>query len=285
MVPTRQYPSLIVYGKANLGGTFNLLTHKFFQRMMWGTGSTPVKQFWKQRFGTTPAGFENFFLHLERSKYPIVVSGSPAIFPPPENCPDHIHYTGYWFYDEDEQWEPSTALTTFLDNGPKPVYIGFGSMGNPNETAETTRIAIEALQKTNQRGILATGWSGMEIKENLPDSIFTLDAAPHNWLFPRMAAVVHHGGAGTSAAGFRPGVPCVIVPHGMDQFAWGIRAHELGVGSKPIPRKNLTVEKLADAIQDVLSSTCQVKAAELGTVIQSENGADKAAQVILRSLR
>ena len=116
--------------------------------------------------------------------------------------------------------------------------------------------------------------------DRIPEDIFILESAPHSWLFPRMAAVVHHGGAGTTAAGLRAGVPSVIIPHGNDQFAWGRRVYELGVGSKPIPRKNLTAEKLADAIKFALSKENKDTAKNLGMKIQSETGAESAAKVI-----
>ena len=284
MYPTKQYSSLVFYGRVNLGEGFNFLSHKIFQRMMWMTGGMPVKQFWMKRFGKAPENFKNIFTHLEDSPTPVLISGSPSIFPAPENCPDNIHYTGYWFYDEEQAWEPSAELTAFLEAGPKPVYIGFGSMGNPDEAVESKRIILEAVKKTGQRAILAAGWSGMQSDETLPDNIFMLDEAPHSWLFPRMATVVHHGGAGTSAAGFRAGVPSVIVPHGMDQYAWGYRAFELGVGTKPINRSKLNSENLANAIQQALQPVIIENADALGEAIRSEGGADLAARIIIEAI-
>jgi sterol 3beta-glucosyltransferase len=143
---------------------------------------------------------------------------------------------------------------------------------------------IEALKRSGQRGMLVTGWSGMSKIDNLPDDVFMLESAPHAWLFPRMAAVVHHGGAGTTAAGLRAGVPTIIIPNGNDQFAWGRRVYELGVGSKPIPRKNLTAEKLSDAIHYVLTGKIKDAAKEIGKKIQSENGVETAARIIIDCL-
>jgi sterol 3beta-glucosyltransferase len=116
------------------------------------------------------------------------------------------------------------------------------------------------------------------------NELFILESVPHSWLFPRMAAVVHHGGAGSTAAGLRAGVPSVIIPHSLDHFAWGRRVYELGVGSKPIPRKSLTAEKLAEAIQFVATKELKEAAKELGKKIQSENGAEKAARIIVDCL-
>jgi sterol 3beta-glucosyltransferase len=117
-----------------------------------------------------------------------------------------------------------------------------------------------------------------------PNDIFILESAPHAWLFPRMKAVVHHGGAGTTAAGLRAGVPSIVIPHGNDTPAWGRRVYELGVGPKPVPRKKLSAEKLSDAINAALSVEIQAKAGELGRKIQSEDGAGNAAKVIINAL-
>jgi sterol 3beta-glucosyltransferase len=159
--------------------------------------------------------------------------------------------------------------------------VGFGSVGDPATAEQTTRLVITALERAGQRGVLATGWSGLSQVDHLPNSIFILKQAPHTWLFPRMAAVVHHGGAGTTAAGFRAGVPGVIIPAGNDQPAWAQRAYELGVGARPIPRKALTAEKLAGAILSALKPETVVSARELGAKIAAERGAEAAAQIIL----
>ena len=123
-------------------------------------------------------------------------------------------------------------------------------------------------------------WQGMTRLEELPDSVFMLESVPHGWLFPRMTAVVHHGGAGTTAAGIRAGVPTVVVPFSNDQFAWGRRVYELGVGSRPIPRKALTAENLAGAIRSALTEECRLAASELGAQIRAERGAEAAVSVV-----
>jgi len=130
--------------------------------------------------------------------------------------------------------------------------------------------------------VLATGWNALTKISDLPDTIFMLDSAPHSWLFPRMAAVIHHGGAGTTAAGFRAGVPSIILPYGNDQFAWGLRACELGVGPRPIPQKRLTAETLSSAITVALKPQVQATAYTLGEKIRKERGAEKAAEIISR---
>lgn len=279
MTPTRAYPSLIFYDGPRLGGAYNLLTHKILQQVFWMTASGNLRDFWKREFGRLPENFGNPFPRQTRASHPTVVSCSPHVFAQADDFPPHVHQTGFWFLDEEPGWTPPPALTDFLQRGPAPVYVGFGSIGDPKQAAQTARTVAEALRRTGQRGILATGWQGSS-DEPLPENIFTLESAPHSWLFPRMAAVVHHGGAGTTAAGLRAGVPSVILPHGLDQPAWARRVRELGVGTS-LPHKHLTAEKLAGAIELVLKSDVRDAAKALGAKIQAENGAEKAARIIL----
>jgi sterol 3beta-glucosyltransferase len=148
---------------------------------------------------------------------------------------------------------------------------------NPGKMAS---IVIEALQKANVRGIIATGWGGLDASD-LPETICKINKAPHSWLFPRVLAVVHHGGAGTTATGLRAGRPTVICPFMIDQPLWGERVHALGVGSKPIPQKKLTVDKLADAIREVTSNpTIQQNAEILGNKLRAEDGIANAIAII-----
>lgn len=284
MTPTREFPSLIFYDKPRPGASFNYLTHKIFEQIIWTAANGSIKGFWKEKFGRVPDDFGPPFGRQTLPTHPTIVSVSNHVFPQPTDYPPHVHHTGYWFLDE-EYWSPPADLLDFLNKGQPPVYVGFGSLGDVKSAEQTTRTVIEALHQSGQRGVLATGWSGMSKMDNLPADIFILESAPHSWLFPRMAAVVHHGGAGTTAVGLRAGVPSVIVPHSNDQFAWGRRIWELGVGAKPIPRKKLTSEKLTDAIQFALSEKIKSAAKELGRKIQSENGARTAARIVIECVQ
>lgn len=282
MTPTRDYPALVFYDKPHLGGRANYFTHKIFEQIMWMAGKAPVKQFWQQEFGRAPESFGCPYGRQTTAAMPTIISCSNTVFPHPHDWPQHVHNTGYWFLDDAALWQPPAGLLAFLERGAPPVYVGFGSMGDAGQAAQTTQLVIEGLQRSGQRGILATGWSGMDKIADLPGDMFILESAPHSWLFPRMAAVVHHGGAGTTAAGLRAGVPSVIVPFSNDQFAWGRRVHELGAGAKPVPRKKLTAERLADAIRIALSPAVRATAKDLGTKIHSECGAETAARIIDR---
>jgi sterol 3beta-glucosyltransferase len=280
MTPTREFPALIFYNSIRLGRGFNLFTHKIFEQVMWQTGSSAVKKFWLKQFGHAPQGFASPFGKQNTRINPTIISCSKYVFPRPADWPEHVYNTGYWFLDEEAGWEPSKALLDFLNNGAAPVYVGFGSLADPARAGQTTGLVMDALKRSGQRGVLATGWSGLSRMKDIPEDIFILEEAPHAWLFPRMAAVVHHGGAGTTAACLRAGVPGVIIPHSNDQFAWGRRVFELGVGPKPIPRKKITAEGLSGAINYALTNEIRDTARDLGMKIQRENGAEAAAKII-----
>ena len=284
MTPTREYPALLFYHWPRLGKWFNYLTHKIFTRGFWSVVSGPVKTFWQQQFGQLPAGFGPPYGQQTTRRRPTVISLSEHVFPRPDDWPAHVHSDGYWFLDAAPDWTPPDDLQAFLQAGDPPVYIGFGSVGDPQTKAETTALALDALQRTGRRGILASGWQGMAENPDIPGTVYLLESAPHSWLFPRMAVVVHHGGAGTTAAGLRAGVPSVIIPHGNDQFAWGRRVQELGVGPEPVPWKKLTAGKLAAAIQQALADDVVKTARDLGGWIRTEKGTTVARQVIIDSL-
>ncbi len=210
---------------------------------------------------------------------PTVIGVSPLVTPVPADWGSHIRVTGYWFLDAPADWQPAPALRDFLAAGAPPVYIGFGSMAN-RDPQGTTQMMIAALKRTGQRGIIHSGWAGLHT-EDLPPEMFLLDYAPHDWLFPQMAAVVHHGGAGTTGAALRAGVPSTIVAHIGDQWYWGRRVHELGAGAAPLRRHQLSTERLADAIRAMTTSRAiQQRAAALGESIRAEKGVETAVQAI-----
>lgn len=212
------------------------------------------------------------------NKTPSLLLVSPQVVPRPSDWQPQHHITGYLF-DEDTEWKPPPNLLHFLATGEKPIYIGFGSMRDRKPEA-TTRLVLEAVKLTGHRAVLLSGWAGIGV-DDMPDDVFLLDYAPHTWLFPQMAAVVHHGGAGTTAAGLWAGVPSVIVPIIADQPFWGRRIYELGAGTTPIPHNKLTVENLAEAIGSATkNSLIRQRASELGEKIASENGLRNAIDTI-----
>jgi UDP:flavonoid glycosyltransferase YjiC (YdhE family) len=214
-----------------------------------------------------------------RRRMPMLHAVSRHVLSVPADWPATCRVTGYWFLDEHDGWEPPAELAGFLGAGDPPVCVGFGSMtgGNPEETRS---IVLEAIRRSGRRAVLLAGWGGLGGEEP-PDGVLALAEAPHAWLFPRCAAVVHHGGAGTTAAAFRAGVPSVVIPHMADQPYWGRRVHDLGTGPRPIPRHRLGPAVLAAAIDEaVTAETTRTNAARLAAAIATEDGPAEAAGII-----
>jgi sterol 3beta-glucosyltransferase len=278
--PTHAYPSALVPPfPAWAGAVLNRPSYHAMRQMMWQMFRSADRVARKQVLDLPAAPFWGPYRSERLSSSPILYGYSPAVLPPPDDWDGNTHVTGYWFLDPANDWSPPPALLDFLQAGPPPVYVGFGSMStrNPEESAN---LAVEALARTRQRGILLSGWGGMR-SNRLPETVCALDSAPFSWLFPRVAAVVHHGGAGTTAAGLRAGVPSVVVPFFADQPFWGRRVAALGVGPQPIPHKQLTVERLTQAINQAVSDQAmRQRAADLGSMIRAEDGVASAVAAI-----
>lgn len=280
--PTREFPSPLTPG-LTLGGALNRLSFHAMRQMLWQS-SKAVDSMMRQKLGLGKGPFWGPFQALAIRQEPVLYGYSRHVLPRPHDWPENQHVTGYWFLDAPNDWVPPPDLVNFLDRGDAPVYIGFGSMGSRNPE-EAGRIALEALQRSGQRGILASGWGGLKAAD-VPDTVHLIASIPHSWLFERMAAVVHHGGAGTTAAGLRAAVPSIIVPFMGDQHFWGKRVADLGVGTKPIPRKQLSAERLAEAITGAVSdSAMRGRAHELGQKIRTEDGVDNAVAFIGRFMQ
>ncbi|MDD5306224.1 MAG: glycosyltransferase [Deltaproteobacteria bacterium] len=207
---------------------------------------------------------------------PMIVASDEALAPVPDDVRPRPVQSSAWHLDDDEALSPD--LEAFLAVGEAPLYMGFGSMTDP-EPERTTAILAEASRISGTRMVLARGWAGLG-RDPLPDEILAIDRAPHATLFPRVAAAVHHGGAGTTAAAARAGIPQLIVPHLLDQFFWGARIYRLGLGPRPIPRSKLTVERLAGAFAALRSDPEYAQRARImGETIR---GADRLAETASR---
>ena len=283
--PTRAYPAFVVPKPPALLGTLpNRPSYQVARQMIWQAFRSADTAARREVLDMPPAPFFGPFDAAPMRGQPILYGYSPAVIPPPADWGTDIHVTGYWFLDPAEDWTPDPALADFLHAGPPPVYIGFGSMSSRNPK-ETANLILEALARAGQRGIIHAGWGGMQ-RADLPDSVMMVDGVPFSWLFPRVAAVVHHGGAGTTSAGLRAGVPSVVVPFFGDQPYWGQRVADLGVGPAPIPRKKLTAERLARAIQVAATDEAmRERVAALGTRIRAEDGVGRAVAVVAQMVR
>ncbi len=279
MHKTKEYLSVVMYGKSKPSRRNIAISYKMIQTMLWMASKPSVKSFLKKKNGTLPPDFGCPFENVS-PRYPAIISCSNYVFPRPQDWDNNIHQKGYWFTQESTAYTPPKKLQDFLQQGEKPVYLGFGSMTALGDHHDLLQIAIDGLKKAGKRGII----SGLSGSESLPDSICTIDAVPHSWLFPQMAAVCHHGGAGTTAAGFQAGVPSVIIPFSNDQFAWAHRAFDLKVGAPPIYKKKLTADALADAITFALQDQIITNAQRLGEKIATENGVKSAVEVVIGCL-
>jgi sterol 3beta-glucosyltransferase len=276
--PTREFPVPFMSG-IQLGGWFNRFSYRLMGLSSGMYGGT-INDFRRKTLGMPPIGrFADVLWRSDGKPVPVLYPYSPSLLPVPKDFPAHVHVTGYWFLDQTTTWQPEPELVRFLAAGTPPVYIGFGSVGARN-AEKRTRIVLEALEKSGQRGLLVSGWGGLKASD-LPQNVFMAESIPHDWLFPQVAAVVHHGGAGTTAAGLRAGKPSIIGPFMADQPFWGKLIYQQGVGPEPIPQSKLNADRLADAIHTAVNDQAmQHRAAEMGEKIRAEDGVARAVEII-----
>lgn len=280
--PTRAFPNPF-FGGLRLGGWANEASFRLMS-VTGGMYSGMTNRFRKETLGLPPLRrFADQLVTRAGVQIPILYPYSPHLLPVPADFPPHVHVTGSWFLEPTMPWEPPAALAAFLGAGPPPVYVGFGSTGGRGAD-QRARIVLEALAQAGQRGVLARGWGGLATGD-LPDTVYALDEAPHDWLFPRMAAVVHHGGSGTTAAGLRAGKPTVICPAFGDQPFWGRLVAERGLGPEPISQHRLSASRLAEAIRAAATDPAMhQRAAALGEQIRAEDGVGNAVAILEGSL-
>lgn len=278
LTPTRHEPMLAFPQLLACIPGYNAFTHWLAYQLVW-QGFRPAVTRWRQAtLGLSKAPLWGYARLMERRCVPVLNGFSAHLVPRPPDWGDHVHVTGYWF-PEDEPWQPPGGLAEFIEDGSPPVFVGFGSMP-VRHPERTTAVVLEALARSGQRAIVQAGWAGIG-QADLPKGVYQIDYAPYAWLFPRLAAIVHHGGAGTTAFGLRAGVPAIVVPFLFDQFYWGRRISVLGVGPAPIPHKRLSVERLAEALDQAVGDTqMRQRAAELGQKVRSEGGVRAAVDAI-----
>lgn len=212
---------------------------------------------------------------LTRLRIPTTYCWSPALIPKPNDWGSEISVAGFYFLDLARDYVPDQELARFLSQGPPPVYIGFGSIvvDDPNKL---TRTIFDAVTRAGCRALVSKGWGGLGVDSvGIPEGVFMLGNCPHDWLFERVSAVVHHGGAGTSAAGIKAGKPTVVVPFFGDQPFWGAMINRAGAGPKPTPYQALNADNLAASIVEALKPETKARAEELGRSIGQEKGADE----------
>jgi sterol 3beta-glucosyltransferase len=216
---------------------------------------------------------------LKARQTPVFYAYSDTVFPKPPEWPAWWHVTGYWFLQHSASWQAPSNLVEFLADGPPPVYVGFSSV-DTRKMAGMTDLVLRALALGGQRGILAAGWSTLGKRSTLPEGVFTVESIPHDWLFPQVAAAVHHGGAGTTAMGLRCGIPNIIIPFAFDNPFWAWRVAELGVGLPGLAHQTLTAEHLAETIQQtVQNEAMQARRTAISERLRAEDGVARAVEL------
>ncbi|MBL8162160.1 MAG: glycosyltransferase family 1 protein [Anaerolineae bacterium] len=216
---------------------------------------------------------------LLKAELPVLMHYSKHLAPAATDWNANVRVTGAWPLPAPPNWTPPEKLSAFLAQGEPPVYVGFGSMP-VHEPERTSQMISDALRLAGLRGVLQAGWAGMGHED---DHLITIGDAPHDWLFPRMAAIVHHGGAGTTHSAARAGKPALVVPFNADQPFWGRRVAELGVGVPQMKRKQLTVERLAAALRTLTQDNAlRERAAEMGARLRAEDGLGAACEWVER---
>ncbi|KAH6721187.1 sterol 3-beta-glucosyltransferase [Leptodontidium sp. MPI-SDFR-AT-0119] len=286
---TRAYPHAFAVPDHKMGGAYNYITYVMFDNVFWKAISSQVNRWRRKELGLQATNLER----MQPNKVPFLYNFSPSVVVPPLDYSDWIRVTGYWFLDEGgDDWTPPKELTDFIkkarDDGKKIVYVGFGSIVVQDSAAMTETI-VQSVLKADVRCILSKGWSdrldrkdAAVVEEPLPSEILLIKSAPHDWLFKQIDAAAHHGGSGTTGASLRAGLPTIIKPFFGDQYFYGSRVQDLGVG---ICLKKLNVSTFSRAMWEACNSQRMiVKARVLGETIRQENGVDTAIQSIYRDL-
>ena len=275
--PTRAFPSPIVSIRS-LGGFLNRLSYLHTWPLKLQFHKT-INEWRREVLDLPPRSLLTSETKHRGERIPVLHSYSRHLVPVPEDWPASSVVTGFWRIASAPDWRPPTDLVEFIEGGPPPIYVGFGSMV-PRAPEELTRNVLAAIEQTGQRAVLKKASFALDYG-GVPASCFLIESAPFDWLFPRMAAVVHHGGAGTLAAGLLAGRPSVVCPFFFDQPFWGNVVHRLGYSAKPIPLRTLTADNLANAISSVVGNTeMQDRVGQIGEALRAEDGVGCAVEFI-----
>lgn len=283
-VPTRAFPcALFAVPPFEMPGWMNKLEARLYFEAAW-LGARSIAKIAHDMLHLPPPSWRVPIMEELNRGQPFLMAYSEAFLPRPKDWPDHVEVTGFWFRDTPVSWRPPEDLVRFIKAGAPPIYAGFGSMVMKDPKA-TVNTVLEAVAENGARAVIASGWSGYK-PEKLPDNVFAVDSIPHDWLLPQMAASIHHGGAGTTGASLRAGIPQIVVPFVGDQFFWGLQVEKRGVGPKRIPHSKLTAEVLGAAIGKALNDRyMRNNAAEMGERVRAEDGLVRAADIIERVVR
>lgn len=283
--PTRAFPPVSM---PNLPpGSLSYFFHWLTTQIFWYGGNVGFKQLRKADSKTFDMELHwPFHADGNRLRTPLVLACSPTVVSRPADWhAAHIHIPGYFFLGSPDSYQPPVSLTDFMSAGKPPVCVSFGSMIH-RDTDRIYRLVFDALHRTGNRAVVLSGWSDLsrskavELFAEQSAEFLLMDAIPHDWLLPRCKAILHHGGAGTTAAGLHSGIPNIVVPFAADQPFWGARVHAIGAGPLPIPVKNLTTEKLIAALAEADGDAIRNGAQVAGKKIRAEDGVGAAVKLI-----
>ena len=283
LLPTKAFPeptaSRMPQHPQALGETLNYQSHLGAGTIFWKLFTPAVNRARKRIYDLPPLSKESLFATLPDHVALVLYGYSPVLLPKPGDWGKTTYVTGFWMLEHPQVWQPEPGLVDFLRSGPPPVYIGFGSMSSYHPS-KTLHIVMEAVYRINQRGIILVEKDYME-SQKLSEQIYITNGVPHDWLFPHMGAIVHHGGAGTTAASLAAGKPTLVVSHIVDQQFWGDRVAALGAGPRPLSRRHLSIEKLAKTLDSVIGNEdMKSKAEEVAKSLLKENGVKEAIHAI-----
>ena len=274
---TDKYPgALFPNTPAWLGGWGRRMSHHLTELGVWGPFRGVMEKTRREQLGLSGKARSN--------PTPVLYGFSRHVVDVPSSAVRARHTTGYWFLPRDTEWQPSSALKAFLEAPGPVVSIGFGSMSSESPE-KTTELVLGAIRDAKVRAVLLAGWGGLSTLEGESD-VHCADALPHDWLFPRVRAVVHHGGAGTTGAALASGTPSLVIPFTMDQPFWGARVAALGVGARPISRNKLTRASLAESLTRLMDDVeVRERAGALGEAIRKEDGVGTAVRLLDEVMR
>lgn len=288
MAPTSHFPSALMPpglglggGPRVVGGSYNRTTHFAASQLLWQPFRKIINRIRAELFFLPPHPFLGPLVDPEANGRLQLYGWSNELLPEPPDWVGDRQVTGYWFLNSEEDWEPPEELVEFLENGPPPVCMGFGSSYIEN-AAQIAGVFAETLAGMGQRGILLGGWGKLRGKDPHPN-ILEIEEAPYDWLLPRTRGFVHHGGAGATHAALRAKIPSVTVPSYGDQLLWANLLSKAGVSPPPIYRRKLSAEQLARAVSRIITdSRLSHGATTLGEKVGREDGVARAVDLIIQ---
>lgn len=290
--PTKHFPNALMPagigfergGLRALGALYNRMTHLAAGQLLWQPFRKTINRIRAEIFGLPPHPTLGPLFDPEADERLQLYGWSTTLLPEPPDWSDKRRVCGYWFLNREESWKPSEELAEFLESGPPPVCMGFGS-SYIEDAPRVVDVFAKTLSRMGQRGILLGGWSNLRGAKP-HRNILEIEEAPYDWLLPRTRGFVHHASTGATHEAIRAGIPSVTVPSFGDQLLWGHLLSKSGVAPTPIQRRKLSAEHLARAVSKIIiDPQMSVNAKTLGDKVSQEDGVSRAVELMLQNLR